>query len=349
MPQSVHRAAAFLWVFAMLRNMSVDEKIKKEYNWSRETIQAQWQTFDFYDDKPLTEIEVNYCRHYRLDFSDQIDGVEHRFGYTEVDGYQLSTHYYRPSLKPQGVVLALHGYFDHSGLYRHLIEYCLQRNYAVLTYDLPGHGLSTGGEGEIDDFLEYVQVLVHYVGLAQELPGPLHLVGSSTGGAIIMEYLAEHDWTAENNPFASILLLAPLVRPVKWVKLLLMYYTMRYFVRSVERSLVESSHDQDFVTFVEYDDPLQNRRVASSWIGALIRWVGRFKRARIALSPVVIQGGEDETIDWQYNLKMIKQNFQTPKVHFIPEARHQLVNESLEIRQQVFAYLDRYLLGDAEN
>lgn len=325
--------------------MIADEQ-KKQYSWSRAAIQAQWREFDFDDASPLTTIEADYLRHYGLDFSDQFPAMRHCFGYQVVDGYQLATHYYQPSEKPCGTVLALHGYFDHSGLYRHLIEYCLQRNYALLTYDLPGHGLSTGGEGEIDDFLEYVQVLSHYVGLAQALPGPLHIAGSSTGGAIIMEYLAEQRLNKVTSPFSSILLLAPLVRPVKWSKLLFMYHTMRFFVRSVERSFVESSHDQAFVKFVEYDDPLQNRRVAASWIGALIRWVGRFKRVRLELSPVVIQGGEDETIDWQYNLKMIKRNFQDPKVHFIPEARHQLVNESEEIRAQVFAYLDQYLCNN---
>jgi len=314
-------------------------------DWDKPGIQAQWHAFDFASTRPLSDIEQNYCRHYGLNFSDHISGVQHRFGYVDVDGYQLATHYYLPAIgTPRGTVLALHGYFDHSALSSHLIEFCLQRGYTVLVYDLPGHGLSTGGQGEIDDFLEYVRVLAHYVALiGQTLPGPLHLTGSSTGGAIIMEYLAEHQISTANSPFASIVLLAPLVRPAKWAKVWLMYHTMRFFVDGVERSFVESSHDQQFVDFVEHNDPLQSRRVATSWIGALVRWVGRFKRVRLALSPVIIQGGEDDTIDWRYNLKMIERNFSAPTVHFIPEARHQLVNESLEIRQQVFAYLARYL------
>jgi len=314
-------------------------------DWDKPGIQAQWHAFDFASTRPLSGIEQNYCRHYGLDFSDHIDGVQHRFGYVDVDGYKLATHYYLPATDtPRGTVLALHGYFDHSALLSHLIEFCLQRGYTVLVYDLPGHGLSTGGKGEIDDFLEYVRALTHYLTLLkQTLAGPLHLVGSSTGGAIIMEYLAEHKISTANSPFTSILLLAPLVRPVKWAKLLLMYYTMRFFVDGVERSFVASSHDKEFVHFVEHNDPLQNRRVATSWIGALVRWVGRFKRVRLDLSLVIIQGGEDETIDWQYNLKMIQRNFDNPDVHFIPEARHQLANESQEIRQQVFAYLARHL------
>lgn len=327
--------------------MTTEELKSRNYSWSRAAIQDQWRAFGFDDESQLSTVEKDYLCHYRLDFNRQFPAMQHRFGYREVCGYRLATHHYCPGDKPRGTLLSLHGYFDHSGLYRHLIEYCLQQNLALLTYDLPGHGLSTGGEGEIDDFGDYVKVLAHYVELAQQLDGPLHLAGSSTGGAIIMEYLADQKISAANSPFATILLLAPLVRPIKWAKLLLMYHSMRYFVRSVERTFVESSHDQAFVKFVEYDDPLQNRRVAASWIGALIRWVGRFRRVRLELSPVVIQGGEDDTIDWRYNLKVIKRNFKAPEIHFIPEARHQLVNESEQIRAQVFACIDRYL-GDAK-
>lgn len=313
------------------------------YDWDKKSIQDQWHCFDFDSRRPLSEIETNYCRHYRLDFSDQLPGVQHRFGYVDIDGYQLATHYYLTPGRPRGTVLALHGYFDHSGLNRNLIEFCLQRGYAVLTFDLPGHGLSTGGKGEIDDFLEYVRVLAHYVRLCKFTDHqPLYLTGMSTGGAIIMEYLAEHQFSEADNPFASIVLLAPLVRPVKWLTVLFKFHCIRYFVSSVERSFVESSHDTAFLHFLEFKDPLQNRRVAVSWVRALVRWVKRFKRARISLSPVVIQGGEDDTIDWRYNLKMIKRNFNQPRVHFIPEARHHLVNESESIRRKVFDLMAPY-------
>ena len=333
--------------FCYAQGMAEKGQQKQNYDWSREHIQAQWQPFAFDSEPALSVVEKNYCRHYGLDFEKDYPNLKHHFGFIEVDGFQLATHYYQNGCAPEATFLVLHGYFDHSAHSRHLIEYCLQRNYAVLTYDLPGHGLSSGGEGEIDDFLEYVRVLGHYVNLLATLPGPKHIVGSSTGGAIIMEYLAQHQFTVDDNPFASILLLAPLVRPVKWPKLLLMYHTMRHFVRSVERTFVESSHDWEFVAFVEHRDPLQNRRVAANWIGALIRWVERFKDVRIALSPVVIQGGEDETIDWPYNLEVIKRNFEQPDIHFLPEARHQLINESLDIRNQVFAIFDHVLRGKA--
>lgn len=314
-------------------------------DWDKERIQAQWHAFDFMATQPLSEIEACYSRHYQSDFSVRIPGVQHRFGFVEVDEFQLATHYYCPSESPpQATVLILHGYFDHSGLYAHLIEFCLQRQYAVLIYDLPGHGLSTGETGEINDFHEYVRVLAHFVGLHQHRVGvPCHVVGISTGGAIIMEYLAAHEFNADTSPFASTLLLAPLVRPVEWLKLRLMYLLLRPFVKSVARTFVSSSHDADFVYFVEHADPLQNRRVAVNWVGALIQWVKRFHQVRLDLSPVIIQGGEDETIDWRFNLKFIERAFDRPLIHFIPQARHQLANESVDIRRQVFEFMALYL------
>ena len=44
--------------------------------------------------------------------------------------------------EPQGTLLLLHGYYDHMGLYRHVVDWALSMNFAVLACDLPGHGLS---------------------------------------------------------------------------------------------------------------------------------------------------------------------------------------------------------------
>lgn len=332
------------FVILMVMKNSDDQRTTS-LDWDKRNIQAQWHAFDFSATGALSRIEASYCRYYQLDFSARIPDVQHSFGYVDVDGYKLATHYYSfPDKPPRATVLILHGYFDHSGLYKHLIEFCLQRDYGVLIYDFPGHGLSTGKTGEIDDFQEYVRVLGHFIDMHKQHVGvPCHVVGISTGCAIIMEYLVTHKVNASTSPFASMLLLAPLVRPVEWLKLRFMYVLLRPFVSSVARTFVSSSHDADFVHFVKHADPLQNRRVAVNWVGALIQWVKRFRHAQLELSPVIIQGGEDETIDWRFNLKIIKGAFNNPVVYFIPEARHQLANESIEIRRQVFGFLSRYL------
>ena len=42
----------------------------------------------------------------------------------------------------ENVFLISHGYYDHAGLYGHLIEHLLSRGWNVAIFDQIGHGLS---------------------------------------------------------------------------------------------------------------------------------------------------------------------------------------------------------------
>jgi alpha-beta hydrolase superfamily lysophospholipase len=66
-------------------------------------------------------------------------------------------------------------------------------------------------------------------------------------------------------------------------------------------------------------------------------WRKRFERYEPTdLAPLVVQGHADRTVDRHYNVRVIERLFQ-PKVFYIPEAAHQLVNESPQIRERIFA------------
>ncbi|MCT8137952.1 alpha/beta fold hydrolase [Anaerobacillus sp. CMMVII] len=69
---------------------------------------------------------------------------------------KTNVHIFEPP-KPTKTVLLIHGYFDHSGSFKNVINYFLSLNYRVVSYDLEGHGLSNGNRGEIHDFDDYVQ------------------------------------------------------------------------------------------------------------------------------------------------------------------------------------------------
>jgi hypothetical protein len=87
-------------------------------------------------------------------------GVQHDFGWLEVDGYQLATHIWHPE-HPLGTVFIVHGYYDHTGLYGHLVRFWLEQGYAVMMHDLPGHGLSSGNVASIDCFSRYSTIFRH--------------------------------------------------------------------------------------------------------------------------------------------------------------------------------------------
>lgn len=285
-----------------------------------------------------------YARFYGINFGETMPGIEHGLGHFRAARHDIATHIWRPT-DPAGTVLVCHGYFDHVGLYKHIIRFLLQQGYAVVAYDLPGHGLSSGAPVTINTFRTYRRILQRCLKDMEDcMPRPWHLVAQSTGGAIAMDLLLYT--RGEKSPFDQVVLLAPLVRPARWWYVRLLHTLVSPFTSYVKRVFSANSGDPDFLDFVEFRDPLQYRQISSRWVGAMRRWVARFARAAPAkISPVVIQGDQDETVDWQHNLKAIQKKFASPEVHILKGARHHLANESENHRESIRDVLRDHLPG----
>ncbi|TQV69664.1 alpha/beta hydrolase [Exilibacterium tricleocarpae] len=281
-----------------------------------------------------------YLNHYQINFSKSLDRIEHRFGRVEVGGYKVAMHYWLPELA-RGTVFLIHGYFDHAGVYHHIIRFLLQNQFAVVICDLPGHGLSSGQLASIDSFDEYREAFAQCLQLCRpQVPGPHHIVAQSTGAAVAINYL--HSRGAE--AFKHIVLLAPLVRSYGWAYSRWAYEVLKYFCKRIPRTFAINSHSPEFIDFLRRHDPLQARHLPLRWVGANKRWirtVRRYKRSDCAF--LVIQGDDDTTVDWRYNTRLIKKKFPNSRLQIIPGARHQLVNESGEYRIKVFQKLLQYL------
>lgn len=281
-----------------------------------------------------------YLRHYGIHFKESLPGTSHQFGYVESDTHRIAVHVWTPA-QPRGCAVVLHGYYDHVGLYGHLFRHLLERGLRVVTFDLPGHGLSSGEQATIDTFDHYVdafesvmRTLEHY------LPQPWYLLGQSTGGAVAMEWLLSREVTRETNPFSKVVLLAPLVRPHRWPLARIAYVLGRPFLRQRPRVFRSNADNADFIRFLRDDDPLQARILPVRWVTSMVTWRRRFEAyPPTDIAPLVIQGQRDTTVDWRYNIKVIGRLFR-PRVFYIEQARHHLVNESPEIRTQIFKAID---------
>ncbi|MFJ3467570.1 alpha/beta hydrolase [Pseudomonas sp. NPDC090201] len=264
--------------------------------------------------------------------------VSSRLGRFEVGGYEIVTQLWTPE-KPVATLVLVHGFYDHMGLYRHVIEWALELGYAVISCDLPGHGLSSGTRASITDFAEYQVVLerLFVEARALELPQPWHLCGQSTGGAIVIDHLLNH---GEQSPIqGQSILLAPLVRPRGWTWSKVSYYLLRAFVKGIDRRFSENTNVPTFMPFL-IADPLQPRRLPTAWVGALAKWIERIESApRSPRSPLIVQGESDMTVDWNHNLAVLKDKFDHPQIFMLHEARHHLANELPELRLQFFRFL----------
>jgi len=278
-----------------------------------------------------------YRRYYGLDLGAQRPGVQGRLGCFGVGPYRIVAQVWWPE-RPRATLLLLHGYYDHMGLYRHVLDWALEMGFAVLSCDLPGHGLSSGTPASIDDFAEYQAVFRGLLAEAAvlDLPKPWHLFGQSTGGAILLDYLLSDGPRPE---LGETILFAPLVRPRSWTLSMLSYRLLSPFVNAIPRRFNDNSGDPAFLEFIQRD-PLQARTLPTAWVGALARWIPRIEAASPSgQSPLIVQGDADLTVDWRHNLGILQDKFRDPQLLMLKGARHHLANEREAVRQRYFDFL----------
>jgi alpha-beta hydrolase superfamily lysophospholipase len=266
-------------------------------------------------------------------------------GYVDTGHFRLWTQVWSPE-RAQGTAFVVHGYFDHLGLYRHLLERLLDRGWRVVLWDLPGHGLSSGPRASINDFSDYgrcLQALQQHLAGEGLAPRPWLGVGQSTGAAILAtDALSRGD----DGQWAGLALLAPLVRPWGWNQSSWIHLLMGPFVSSIPRKFRDNSTDDDFSTFLREQDPLQSDRLTMEWVSAMRRWMPRLLAMPPSQVPtLILQGEQDLTVDWEWNLSVLERKFPRAEIHRHPDARHHLVNEAEPIRQILFDALDRFVLS----
>ncbi|PMR75789.1 alpha/beta hydrolase [Billgrantia endophytica] len=264
-------------------------------------------------------------------------------GYLETKRYQLWTQVWSPP-EAIGTAFVVHGYFDHLGLYRHLLERLLERGWRVVLWDLPGHGLSSGRRACIDDFAHYgecLRALQDQLGARGLAPRPWLGIGQSTGAAILAtDALSRPD----DGRWSGLALLAPLVRPTGWPQASWLHLLVGPFVRTLPRRFRENSTDTEFAAFLREHDPLQSEHLSINWVSAMRRWMPQL----LAMPPselptLILQGEQDLTVDWEWNLAVLERKFPNARIHRHPEARHHLVNEAEPIRHILFAALDDFI------
>ncbi|WP_027707572.1 alpha/beta hydrolase [Zooshikella ganghwensis] len=293
-----------------------------------------------------TAQELAYFSYYGIDFAKQLPDVAHYFGWLESPPYMVACHVYKQP-NPKGCFFLLHGYYDHIGLYKHVIRFLLEQGFDVFAFDLPGHGLSSGSRASIQMFSEYESALSRCLQFSEnQLPKPWHIIGQSTGGAVTIDYLQRNQFDLTTSPFQHVVLLAPLVRPRAWRQSLFAYFLLKPFIRRLNRRYTANSTDSSFVEFIRHADPLQPANLSVEWVGALHHWIKEIENSRKSpLTPIIIQGEQDLTVDWQHNLKVLDKIFTQPKKLILPSAKHHLANESETIRKRYFKFLQE-CVGD---
>ena len=202
--------------------------------------------------------------------------------------FDIVAYLFTPAVEPVGSVLVLHGYLANAGHMCGITRALLAAHFVVLTPHLPGHGLSSGDRGDIDDFAQYAAVVDASVQVLSSFDfGPLHAVGHSTGATALYEHLV-HD----RDPFERVIFAAPLVRNYG--------YTATRIGRTFARPFIDAID-------TGYSEVLDVPRMPLSWFDALVVWNTRARRYDPLDRPIlVLQGDRDRVVAWRRNRRYLR-------------------------------------------
>jgi len=232
--------------------------------------------------------------------------------------YQIAVHEFHPlAARNAGTVVVVHGYLSHAGHMSYLIRRFSEHGYAVLAMDLPGHGLSGGRPGGIDDFGEYAHCLqaVHAYGVHESFPAPYFGIGFSTGGAAFLELLRQGD----GQEYHRIALASPLVR--------FRGYPLLPPLTAAFRQVVPQIPTDD-------SDPLAARTMPLSWVVAANRYAARVEKAQPNSAEVLIlQGNSDDIVAWRHNIAVLERFLPSSESRVFSDGRHELYRRTTSRRE----------------
>lgn len=109
---------------------------------------------------------------------------------TASDGIILYSQGWFPDEEPKAVVLLIHGLGEYSGRYEHVATHFARNQYAFTTFDLRGHGISTGKRGHSPSFKALMDDINLVLGDVEErFPGSqFYLYGHSLGALIALNF-----------------------------------------------------------------------------------------------------------------------------------------------------------------
>jgi len=220
---------------------------------------------------------------------------------TSKDGLQLFCQGWEPETEPDACICLIHGIGEHSGRYTDFAEYMTGRGFAVLSFDLRGHGRSQGPRGHTpstEAILQDIDLLFKEADRRYPLI-PRFLYGHSLGGMLVIYYSISRKPQVRGVIATSPALRTPLEDQklkVALAKTLASIMPATSLPSGLDSNLI--SRDPEIVRAYQ-NDPLVHDRasfaMAASSFSAM-KWV--FERAgEFPVPLLLVHGTEDQLVD----------------------------------------------------
>lgn len=264
------------------------------------------------------------------------------------DGEWLYMCEWMPEGDPKAFVLLLHGYTEHSQRYKHVAEYLNNKGYAVLAFDLRGHGMSMGPRAYFTSFDQHVadaRDFVQWVNRTYKPRCPIFLLGSSMGGLI---------WTLlaikEQDLARGMVLSSALFKLGKdfsfWRVLGAKLMTLVWPRCPVSKMPVKSlSRDQSEIAKYK-SDPLVHHGSIRAATGAAIartcKRIGRQAKGNLKMPLLAMHGLEDKVTAASGSKELAEIASRSNQYAPFAECYHLLFHELPEVQEEVLATMESW-------
>jgi lysophospholipase len=292
-----------------------------------------------------------------------------REDYIERAGGRLRYGVWNAGGAPRGSVVLVQGRAEFIEKYAmEVVGELRDRGFAVYAIDIRGQGLSDRllpdrDKGHIDDFATYAADLDTFVEtvVAPHAPRPLLALGHSTGGTIVMRYLAAH---GGSRRFAAQVLVSPMTA-LRRGRLIEMILALLNPLRFLDAHYAPGTGPWDPARHVFSSNSLthdeRRYRFTDRWFAADPRLrlggptLGWLRQAflsfavlgaagcleKFALPTLIVSGGEDTVIDATVH-NAVAARIPGAEHLVIDGARHEILMETDPLRARFWAAFDRF-------
>jgi len=190
------------------------------------------------------------------------------------DGLKLHGQGWVPDAGIKAVVCLVHGLGEHGGRYGHVGEAFNQEGYALVSFDLRGHGRSEGKRGHSPNYTALTDDISQLLERAKErYPDlPVFLYGHSLGGNLVIHYALRR-----LPKLAGVIATAPLLRtavkPPAWKRAMLRAMVGVWPSLSISSGLEVDALSRDSKVVQTYrNDPLTHDRISARLTMDMLRY-----------------------------------------------------------------------------
>ncbi|MBE9467837.1 MAG: alpha/beta hydrolase [Bacteroidetes bacterium] len=261
------------------------------------------------------------------------------------DDLDLFVNNWQPDNYPKAIINFIHGLGSHSRRIEELAKKFVDAGYAVLTFDLRGHGMSEGRIGYVKsyDFImkDIDNLLAHSDKIYPNIPKIIY--GHSLGGNLVLNYVLTHKFDCKaaivTSPWLSLVMQSSMIKIII-CKLLAKVYPSLVLKTGLNPKFL--SHD--FEKVEEYiNDPLIHYRLNIHFYTEICdkgRWILN-NTEKLSMPLLLMHGNADKITSHKASAEFAENSKEQTTLKIWDNLFHELHNETN--RDEVFEYMVNWI------